>query len=486
MSYFLELLFSIILTLIYPLLEIQTCDPNPCKHSGICSVSDENIALCTCTSPKYKGRFCETEQIVVSDLPILIRGQVSQPVTITAVPSSDLNIDIITDPSIDILPFRNLVISPPYSSVSFRIRAKDEGIYELEYSISTFINFKEPEKQLVLVTSNSVSSGSYNSNELRPGCCVIMTNLTETGCFSSDQSISLSSSCSRSESSVDIVSPGVSFIQIDDRVLPLSIAGVQLFSNSRTIDTVALGTIACSQCSTNDGACYSNTPTVSDIRDMLQSRALLQMFLQYAARVMPSPVLLQLSQDSNNPKLRFSSYDFHGIVTQASMITDLNGCENIDVQEGLFLVLRVTDDLDYAYFEEYGSYHHNDEQTPLCFVTSICEYDVAIMQASLTDTANIEVLKLTVLKLYLDSSWDIKILSIMLSRFGMQSFASTPFWNGNALFLPSAVLFNINLRTKLQGNFSGDLLSAEVKFDGNIYSTAVQTTSSCDVSNNHN
>ena len=254
--------------------------------------------------------------------------------------------------------------------------------------------------------------------------------------------------------------------------------------NSRSIDTVASGTIACSNCYTINDTCYSNTPTVSDIRDMLQSNALLQRFIQYIARILPPPVVLKLSEDNINSKVRFSSYDFHGIVTQANLITDLNGCENIDVPEqGLFLVFRVNHDLDYAYFEEQGSYHHSDDETPLCFITNICIDAFGMMQASLTDNASVKVLKLSVFELYLNSSWDIKLLSITLSRFGLQSFASMPFWDGNGFSVPSPVLFNINLHTKLKGNFSGDLLSAEIKFDGNIYSTADETTSSCDVSN---
>ena len=465
-------------------LEIQACDPNPCKHSGICSVSDENIALCTCSSPKYKGPFCETEQIVVTDLPILIRGQVSKPVTITAVPNNDLTINIITDPSINILPTSSLLISPPNSSVSFRIQAETEGIFELEYSVLTTDDLNKPEKQIALVTTSSVSGGGYSSNELLPGCCASTTNLAEQAC-AFDQSISLSSSCSWSVSTDDHISSGVVFTHIDDIVLPLSIAGVQLPSNSRTVDTVASGTMSCSNCYTNDDMCYAYTPTISDIRDMLHSSALLRGFLFYAARIIPMPVLLKLSNSySVNPKVRFSSYDFHGIIMQANTIATLYGCENINVQnEALFHVLRVRDDLEFSYFEEKGLYQQNDEETPLCFATSLCDSGNMQVQVGITNAAALELKKLSGFQTYMSNGWKIKLTTISLSRFGLLSPVSGMFWNGNEFFTPSSVGFNIGVHMNIDGNFSGDFVSANFQFDGNVYISADETASTCDVCN---
>jgi hypothetical protein len=38
--------------------EQSPCDPNPCQHSGVCSLDAENNATCDCTFP-FAGQWCD-------------------------------------------------------------------------------------------------------------------------------------------------------------------------------------------------------------------------------------------------------------------------------------------------------------------------------------------------------------------------------------------------------------------------------------------
>ena len=137
----------------------------------------------------------------------------------------------------------------------------------------------------------------------------------------------------------------------------------------------------------------------------------------------------------------------------------------------------------FSYFEEKGLYQQNDEETPLCFATSLCDNSNIQVQVGITNAAALELrnyqgVKHTCVmagKLNLQQfpCFILGYCLLFLECFGMEMDSSL------LLLLDSILEYIMNI----DGNFSGDSVSANFQFDGNLYISADETESTCDVCN---
>ena len=457
---------SLILIFSYDFVEIQPCNPNPCQNMAECSVADFNTPSCTCINSNFKGDFCEQEKTLVETPPLLMRNTQSDPIQIKAKSSSPLDIIIKTDPSVRVIPSNSITIIPPASSASFMLRAQLEGVFELDFTISTVDNLLPPDKQVVVVTNPGSGGRGYYSElnatgGLSPGCCQFIPVLSDADC-----PIRLSSSCGWSSEPDETKTSGVVYMHSNTVLLPLSLAGIKLPSGYKSISKINIGEYKCSQCSSSsdEGYCFDYSPTIGDISMLLEEAALFDDFLYRISSILPSSVKMNILPQRST----LHSRDTNAILVKGKDIGLFEGCEDIDARNmDFYHVFKTHHDLQYSIFNEQSFYKPQNESSPLCFVTSVCK--VGEMHIGLPSDASTNVLELDFFKKYMDNDWEVKFKALSLYKYGKTYKLDDELWNGQTFFI---ALKHFNIKSELQasGNFTGTHLSSRVMFEGQVYS----------------
>ena len=115
---------------------MKTCQPNPCKHGGKCTIVTSSQFSCDCSSTGYQGKTCERGVIDKPDFPTIIAGVPTNSLKFRASPPDDY---IILTPTSQFIKF-----NPPslffkqYASTpqSFTMTARRPGLHFVKFTLA--------------------------------------------------------------------------------------------------------------------------------------------------------------------------------------------------------------------------------------------------------------------------------------------------------------------------------------------------------------
>lgn len=387
--------------------EVLPCDPNPCKHGGQCSVSEEGSPLCNCTGTLYKGDACQTGLVIVPKLPVLAQGVQSQNFTIQAAPTSTLNIGCNLNYQIQMSPSTKLVVEGQQKGTNFTLTPQISGLFTIGYTpygqAVQETNFETPEKSVVLVKSSSASGTSdyfstlgLSKGELGIGCCKYNYSfpIPTASCANP---IFLSSSCSWDNAYDDLLTSGTVFISSEGIDIPVSLVGLGLTGGQGYFDTYLPsnfqgGTRECSQCvqcqaTTTSSQCpiniaNSNTGCVAwsqsvpfdeaNMDSMLAANSLSVTFFKKIQKLFPSWLTVQGNSDATNDG--YYLFDYKSFIGSSTEAVKLFGCESLPASaSGLAYNFRTMSEMSIAIWQDTYIYKPSStDGAPLCFSLDLC------------------------------------------------------------------------------------------------------------------
>ena len=480
------------------------CEPNPCRHNGICSPMGESDYSCDCEGTGYTGPTCTTGIVFIPPIPTLVQGM-SVNVTVSAQPDMDLSIRIVGGDNIDVSP-TIIRINAPATSADFTISSDTPGLYSIAYLLtgSDAGNFNTPPESAVFVT---VFRGQGRMNQyfvdvdspvgvLQESCCNPEPSYQCPG--SSLNQLSFISGCEWSQRGGDQVSPGVVFVASRDLSLPLSISGIGI-SNSFDF-TLPQSPGPCEYCATNrpidprrlarvcmmdpNGMRCVCPPyyqfMTADIPDFLDARSLALTYLQKIQPIFPSWVQsVSVDLDTANPSVdSFAAYEYNTELVSEGDVSTIMGCENLEtIDQGLYSVLRYARTISATIDGQ--ALHYSDSSNPpvvgrpMCFAIDLCQSASSPLYIELSPETH-TVLVSEFLREYVDRGWEITIRSVALLETGL---IITPplnfggqYWNGIVFTLPEIpAAFDMTMNTQSNAYFTSGHLRIKMGFSGKVH-----------------
>ncbi|XP_065908898.1 multiple epidermal growth factor-like domains protein 6 [Dysidea avara] len=158
--------------------ERQPCFPNPCKHNGVCVITEEISYICNCDSTGYTGEDCN---VLIIDAPDFSAIAVDSPTefSVSAQPDRSFILEMMPDSRkhVEVIP-PTVMFSSSVTNWNVSITAKKSGMYKLEYRISDdTLNYYPIPPATILVSDDRLNQSNYfnkhkvKSGLLQQGCC---------------------------------------------------------------------------------------------------------------------------------------------------------------------------------------------------------------------------------------------------------------------------------------------------------------------------
>ena len=464
----------------------NVCEPNPCKHNGICSPMGESDHSCDCEGTGYTGPTCTTGIVFIPPIPTLVQRKPVN-VTVSAHPDMDLSIRIIGSVNIDVSP-TIIRINAPATSENFTISSDTSGFYSISYKLSGSDagNFNTPPESAVFVT---VVRGQGEANlyfetvdsspgVLEEGHCTAPSYTQCPG--SSLNQLSFTSGCEWSVKEDDCISPGIVFVASQGLNLPLSISGI-IITRDNFDFTLPQFSGPCTPCARNmpfqlpnraEKRCSEFPDHVrcsyyqfktTDIPDFLNTHALALTYLQEIQPLFPSWIQsVNVDLNTANPFVdTFAAYEYNTELVPAEDISKIVGCENIETTDpGLYSVLRYARTISATIDGQ--TLHYSDSSNPpvvgrpMCFAINLCQSASSPLYIDLSPETH-TVLVSEFLREYVDRGWEVTIHSVALSKTGL------------AMMSPSLNFSDMTMNTQSNAYFTSGHLRIKMEFSGKVY-----------------
>ena len=434
----------ITLIIFYFSVNSDVCNPNPCQNNGFCLPSFNGV---TCECGQYfSGKYCENTLLVTPRLPILMEGQVSEEFFIHSNLKESIDITIVADSSIEILPNRMIHFYQPNTSVSFKLKPMAEGFYEIKYFISpaTTDNFETPEASYLIVQAASDAPNYFEMNNitnslLRPGCCMIETDFHSLYCTRGGEEITLSSSCSWQE---QYKTNGITFISSGGVDLPISIVGFESIPTLQTLPTDQ----TCKECESRSSNCLNWNVSPIDIVEMLKQQSLLRTFLSSIQHLVPPSIRFDISVPIMG-YMTSQPFSYYASLVNAQALSDVSGCEQLSFEtSGLLYAIRSEHGFD-AYVNGQQILFKNEHSAEvLCFAIELCRIPQSPLMVSVPASVKESVRNLTSIKRHIPDDWLVDVQSVILSSYGVySSFGEERFWNGSAMVDMEILTYDVGM-----------------------------------------
>ena len=377
---------------------IRACEPNPCKHSGVCIALGPQQFECDCTGTGYEGDMCQYRIIDLPQYPTLIAEAPSHHLSVSARPGAAITIQFIADDPI------NLVFDPPSvtihypnTSANFTVYSTLPNLYTVKYVITGMSSneFPTPEPATILVLSQNIDTPNrYFTNRgieiglVQPGCCQLQVITPSYQCPNGGQTLAFNATCSWRQRGNMYFVPGLVFTHVNEFILPACISGTELEFSNNIVSLHQLSTAdfnePCTECTaisrgndsiSNVGNDCSTTfsPNIADINDFLNAESLAYSYLYNSNSQYPS--WLKLLPIISNSRHTHDINSYQVTLVDSNELDSISGCQNLPiVQPGLYSVLQYSGALNVSIpsIGSHNIYTPADDATPLCFAVNLC------------------------------------------------------------------------------------------------------------------
>ena len=469
---------------------IPPCDPNPCKHSGVCTEVGTTEYTCDCTGTQYKGKNCEIGLITFPRVSILTVNETSSMLYITALPDDFINITFMASSQLTFNP-PSISITSNHRSVGFTISPRESGMFILTYSLSGLnaAEYDDPRSYYILVLESSTthppnkyfSEVGLDYGILAPGCCT--TGSASYQCPAIATTISFSSSCSWSLGDGGAhLSDGVVFTTGAGLQLPISIAGTEL-SPDLAHNVLPTDQLTCPDCGGTDQHCYHYDFVTNDVVDLLRSLALSRTYLENSRDLVPSWLTLSLGNETLPLDTPFTSSDYSTTLSLGDQVTEVQGCETLEVdQNGFYSILRFSNNLTLTTTsslsdEEDAEYTPTDNDAPICFAVDLCRGSSSPVYISIPAGSHDTLTSFIQLSQYTSRGWQFTFTDAAVSRTGLSLPFSVPdsYWNGVSSINPNVSVFDLRVTTTIRNGLTSNDLWIDFDFSGDLYHQASPT-----------
>ena len=418
---------------------------------------------------------------------------------ISAKPDNELTITISGGESIEVIP-STVSLSTNATTANFTVTGKIVGYYSIQYELSGqgASKFLPPEDAAIFVqnVTTELRLNMYfrelrlRLGELVDSCCEPSTFFQCQG-SSAPNRIVFKSACDWNNRGSSYASAGVVFAEnrARDFKLPISVAGVEVDSNSSRImlPQVALG--SCTPCSAvqpncnldnQNNTCYCYDFSVGDTIDFLQTLSLAINYIRNLNDLFPAWFQdLQVSVGSSNLRNpRFVNYEYTTDLVPAEGIQKLHSCEMIEAEsdsQNIYSVLRYGRAMIARIDRQTLLYSDRrtepDLENPMCFAVNLCKGTESPVFIQLSSNIHNVILTRFLATYVRRRNWDIQIYSAVVSKGGMSLDSSIveEYWNGVSTFQPELPQFDLMIKTRSRVPFQTGSLSVDLSFSGNIH-----------------
>ena len=337
-------------------IETDPCaaSPPPCLHGGMCSHADnDNGFVCDCTGTLYEGETCQRGLVVIDPIGSVELNKLkvftvrAKPdVTITYTFEGCNSIGTPLQGSYFLNPC-TLEFSSVANSKNFTLFAFKVGSFSLKFN-----GVDAPPVPFVVASGSSPYFTNPVLKGIQPSCCD--NNLL----ICPDQPTVLNSSCSWNTMSKGIrVTRGIVFIEYDTLKVPLSLAGLEIATNTLTTTLPpSNSSVSCSSSSsscsltlldqldtsTDSEICYEHMPTPEDLSEFVSNQSLTITFLSsIRSSLFPSWFFLDKAEDMNALN-RLSNTDYLAKLLPSDSLLNERGCESLVIEniQGQFILLQ--------------------------------------------------------------------------------------------------------------------------------------------------
>ena len=460
------------------IIERELCFPNPCKHDGICSITEDDAFVCDCDGTGYVGETCDVLLINTPDISDLV---VNSPLQFSLFSRPDRNfvLELVPDnKNVIVIEPSSIMFSQILTEHSISMTATEPGLYKLEYKVKDDSLNYQPIPPATILVSDTDTGTSYCEERnitcglIQPGCCTASEADLDLKfkCPSSNNELLLTSTCGWVTKGTKY-SAGVIFSSIDGFDMPVAIAGAQFFRQKTHIDLQGLTTFefnhGCVAC-TGKSNCQIERLSVNFIQDFLKYDSLAFTYLYHSMQLIPSWLTLQVL-----PSDRI--HDFHSYLVYlvySDALNRLQECNGLNaLTNGLYSILAYSGNLEVMLNEEMRQYKSNG--STICFATNLCEGSNSPLYISLSDDAHRVLDSFGFLRDLRSKGWNIIINNLVLSDSNtippFDEVVQYSYWNGMAYFLEN--LRNPNMATEVEflKIFSSDAgVEASWEFFGDV------------------
>ena len=450
--------------------ERQPCFPNPCKHNGVCVITEEISYICNCDSTGYTGEDCN---VLIIDAPDFSAIAVDSPTefSVSAQPDRSFILEMMPDSRkhVEVIP-PTVMFSSSVTNWNVSITAKKSGMYKLEYRISDdTLNYYPIPPATILVSDDRLNQSNYfnkhkvKSGLLQQGCCQTSEEDIKTllKCPQTDNKLAFISTCGWTSRKVTFYSAGIIFSVYDGFSMPIAIAGANFkitrnFIGLRSLESKEFD---CSECSNNTGNVFLSTEpceieniTVTDVQHFLQYESLAYTYLHHAMSLIPG--WLELTVLQSNRIHNINSY-----MTRVVYSDDLQAegaCNQLSaLSDGIFSVLMYSGSLDIKLSTDVKQIQAN---IPICFATNLCKGTSSPFYITIPREIYPTVESFEFIRDLRNKGWILNISSVIMSNTPIKTMSDevlqSQIWNGIRFTKPHQQATNLVVNVKFAKTFS--------------------------------
>ena len=429
-------------------IETDPCASNPCLHGGMCSHDDnDNGFVCDCTGTLYEGKTCERGLVVIDPIGSLKAREVKM-ITIRAKPDSltTYNFEGCRNSFIPIqrgyfLSTCSLEFSETRTSRNVTLRTFSPGSYYLKLDVLDGANLDVPPVPFVVVSGSSPYFTSTVIEGVQPSCC----GNTLPICGQSIVPV-LRSSCSWDTMNEPQVTRGIVFIDYDSLIVPLSLAGLEITTNTLTATlpprdssvTCSISSSSCSltplnQLTISTESCYQHMPTPEDLSQFVSNQSLTITFLSsIRSSLFPSWFSLDKAEDMNALN-KLSNTDYLAkLVSSDSLLTE-RGCESLVIEntQGQFILLQHNGPLNLNVVNELPSILQSPALSNYyCIAVHVCSGQSSPVHIGLPPSAQDGIKRIGFISNYVNKGWTFNFESATLTKIPQVEQLTAKLWNG--------------------------------------------------------
>ena len=421
---------------------------------------------------------CQIGTLLTYPVPILSEGSShnirfsSAPVKIFIKSSNNSALSLLTSSFID--------VKSDSSRNSYNIKANTSGLYKITYKILPGVDFATPEDVPIIVTS-SRSKRSRNdyfsklglkTGHLGIGCCWKDLAFTPYQCASK---ISLYSSCKwRSDNSTD----GVVFVSKSSLYLPLSLAGIQLNDDFRSVFSLfASGDNTNDRCMlcerSGNVECLPTYSMISynpaTIGELLQQDSLVTTFLDKMNDFLPPWLSISVHLSKTHA---YSLYDYMAFFGTANDLKGVTGCHNVSAQQpkSFLYAVRTTSTV-LITIDSFPIFLYLTTSNPFCMVVDLCSEVTTTLNVAIPNALQPSLLVgLPSIQMLLKENSYLYFKSISFQEYGKRYhlLRDSKFWNGSGFFTPVLPKYDFEIDIVMSRSFSGGNLIVDMEFEGSV------------------
>ena len=461
------------------------CYPNPCKHNGTCTETEETDFVCDCAGVGYTGKICDVLLIDVPEFSVLAVNSETK-FSMFSSPDREFTLEIVSDDRrlLKVIP-SSMTFSLLQTYHNVTIKARKPGKYTLTYKVNDqTLRYQPIPPATILVTNNTVEKSDYfdtygvKPGVLKPSCCSSETMFQIQCPFSKASPLFLKSTCGWTEKGSTYFSPGVIFSSDNKFDMPIAITGAKVRLQKSNVNLLSLSKeefesdcIACSDGSADMPAQCDVIPlTLNDVQSFLCHETLASSYFHYSSRLIPK--WLKLNTLPSN-----RTHDIHSYIVDLMSTDDLkniDGCGKITTDAvGYYSVMLYSGSLA-AKINKESVQFQSDGSSVVCFAVNLCEGSSSPLYIAIPDDIQDVLQSLEFMRDLKSKGWTIAVNSLVISDSQLNKKKSDmvkpiSYWNGMEHFILHNQPPNMLTNVKFNKQFSrDDTVKVNWAFSGNV------------------